>query len=37
MDSPYYTIVGLILLTPWTLLGLTLAGYLRGRWARRAQ
>jgi hypothetical protein len=36
MEGLYYKVIGLILLAPWSLLGLTLAGYLRSRWARRA-
>lgn len=36
MDSLYYKVIGFILLVPWTLLGLTVVGYLRSRLARRA-
>lgn len=36
MDSLYYKVIAIILLVPWTLLGLTLGGYLRSRLARRA-
>ena len=36
MESIYYKLVGLILLVPWLLLFVTVAGYLRGRLARRA-
>jgi hypothetical protein len=36
MDGVYYTIAGVIFLMPWGSLGLTLAGYLRGRRARLA-
>ena len=32
MDSPYYLVIGFILLTPWILLGVALVGYLRARW-----
>jgi hypothetical protein len=35
MDSLYYKVIGFILMVPWTLLGLTVAGYLRSRLARR--
>jgi hypothetical protein len=34
MDGVYYTIAGVIVLMPWGSLGLTLAGFLRGRRAR---
>lgn len=36
MESIYYKVVGLILLVPWLLLFVTVAGHLRGRLARRA-
>jgi len=35
--SLYYKVIGFILLMPWTLLGLTLVGYLRSRLGRRAR
>jgi hypothetical protein len=34
MDGVYYAIAGVIFLMPWGSLGLTLAGFLRGRRAR---
>ncbi len=37
MDAIYYKVIALILLLPWTLLGLTIAGYLRSRLARKAR
>ena len=36
MDSVYYKVVGVILLFPWSILVLTVAGHLRARWARKA-
>lgn len=36
MDGLYYKAIGVILLFPWSLVAVTLAGYLRGRLARRA-
>jgi hypothetical protein len=35
MDALYYKAIGAILLFPWSLVGLTVVGYLRGRWGRR--
>lgn len=37
MFSIYYAVIAGILLMPWTLLALTVAGYLRARWSRRAR
>lgn len=34
MDSIYYKAVGIILLFPWSLVAVTVVGYLRGRLAR---
>lgn len=35
MDTLYYKVVGAILLFPWSILALTVAGHLRARWARK--
>ena len=35
MDTMYYKVVGAILLLPWSILALTVAGHLRARWARK--
>ncbi len=37
MDALYYKVIGLVLLFPWTVFGLTIAGSLRRRLARRGQ
>jgi len=37
MSSVYYAVIAGILLMPWTMLALTVAGYLRARWCRRAR
>lgn len=36
VESMYYKVVGVILLFPWSILVLTVAGHLRARWARKA-
>ena len=36
MDNIYYKVMGVILLFPWSILVLTVAGHLRARWARKA-
>lgn len=36
MDSMYYKVIAIILLFPWSVLALTVAGHLRARWARKA-
>ncbi len=33
MNTLYYHVIGLILLYPWALVGFTLLGYCRRRWA----
>ena len=37
MNSVYSIVVALILFVPWAALGVTLAGYLLGRWNRRTR
>ncbi len=37
MNSVYSTVIAFILLAPWTVLGVTAAGYLRARWRRRSR
>jgi NhaP-type Na+/H+ or K+/H+ antiporter len=37
MDSMYYKVMALILLFPWSLLGLVLLGYVSGRLKRRVR
>ena len=35
MESIYYKVIAVILLFPWSILALTVAGHLRTRWARK--
>ncbi len=37
MDSLYYKVIAVILLFPWSILALTVAGHLRARWARKGK
>ena len=37
MDTVYFKVIGVILLFPWSVLALTVAGYLRARWTRKVQ
>ncbi len=36
MESLYYKVVAVILMFPWSILALTVAGHLRARWAHKA-
>jgi hypothetical protein len=37
MDALYYKVIAFILLFPWTLVGLTMGGFLWSRWQRRSR